>query len=72
MATEYSFELTAWDLANGIAPQLLTAAKKRAKVVTERNMQLSNTEAQTAVNRGMYLELQCLIKALEAAGVIEK
>lgn len=72
MATEYSFELTPWDLVNGIAPQLLTAAKKRASVVVERNMQLSNTEAQTAVNRGMYLELQSLIRALEAAGVTPK
>jgi hypothetical protein len=66
---EYKLEFTEWDKSNGIAPKLLTIARARAKLITEKTMQQGNTQAQADFNRGVYSELKSLIKSLEDAGV---
>jgi len=69
MITEYEFRLTEYEKANGVAPQLLTQAKSRARMVAMGTMQPNLTEAETALRRGVYKEIQSLIAVLEKAGV---
>lgn len=66
----YEFEgITPSDPFAPMLRQLLTTAKKRASVLRENNMRPSNTETQTALYRGAYLELLELIHSLEQNGV---
>jgi hypothetical protein len=69
MITPYEFELSEWDRTKGIAPILLTQAKKRAILVASENQNPDLTTNQTQFFRGIYAELMSLIEALEKAGV---
>ena len=66
----YDFaNVTGWDQSNGLAPQILTFARKRARLLAEKGMSVDNSPQDTERLRGAYHELKTLITALEAAGV---
>ena len=73
LAPSVSSSAAQWDSLPGTvstAPefvtQLLTIARNRARLLETKNMNPSNTEKDSQLLRGAYIELHELIKALEA------